>query len=446
MIDLKNFNQTIQQIAEEKGIPKEKVVETIEMALAAAYKRDYGKKGQIIRAKFDPESGKINITQIKIVVDESMLKSEEEIAAEEKAREEEFANKLAGRPREREESEAESRMGEKEDLSAEALAETDKRVRFNLEKHIMIEEAQKIKKDVKPGDELEFKLEFHEEYGRIAAQTAKQVIIQRIREAEREAVFEEYKGKEGELISGLVQRVEGRNVFVDIGRTIGVLPQEEQIPGERYKIGDRVKALVVLVEKNPKGPGIFLSRSHPRLLRKLFELEVPEIASGTVEIKAVARETGSRTKIAVFSKEQGVDPVGSLVGQKGIRVTTVIQELGGEKIDIIEWSEDPAKFVGSAISPAKALDVEILEARKEARILVSEDQLSLAIGKGGQNVRLAAKLTGWKIDIRSNKTNASAGEAAVSEETEEKKDPKKNESKEKPAKKSKKVKSKKEQE
>jgi len=309
--------------------------------------------------------------------------------------------------------------------------EEDKRVRINPEKHIMIEEAKKIKKDIKPGDELEFKLEFQEEYGRIAAQTAKQVIIQRIREAEREAVFEEYKGKEGELISGLVQRVEGRNVFVDIGRTIGVLPQEEQIQGERYRIGDRVKALLVLVEKNPKGPGIFLSRSHPRLLRKLFELEVPEIASGAVEIKAVAREAGSRTKIAVFSKEQGVDPVGSLVGQKGIRVTTVIQELGGEKIDIIEWSEDQAKFIGSAIAPAKVLDVEIFEPRREARVIVPEDQLSLAIGKGGQNVRLAAKLTGWKIDVRSNVVATAAKTADNEGKTEEKEGPKEGKKEEK---------------
>lgn len=432
MIDLKNFNQTIQQIAEEKGISKDKVLETIEMALAAAYKRDYGKKGQIIRAKFDSESGKVNVTQIKIVVDESMLKSEEEIVAEEKAREEAFAEKLAGKKRYDEEYEAPEATGSQEE---------DKRVRFNPEKHIMIEEAKKTKKDIKPGDELEFKLEFREEYGRIAAQTAKQVIIQRIREAEREAVFEEYKNKEGELISGLVQRIEGRNVFIDIGRTVGVLPQEEQIPGERYRIGDRVKALVVLVEKNPKGPGIFLSRSHPRLLRKLFELEVPEIASGAVEIKAVAREAGSRTKIAVFSKEQGVDPVGSLVGQKGIRVITVIQELGGEKIDIIEWSEDSAKFIGSAIAPAKVTDVVVSEERKEARVMVPEDQLSLAIGKGGQNVRLAAKLTGWKIDVRSNTPAAPVAAASQGEEIKEeaKETIKEEKTEEKPAKKSKKV-------
>ena len=423
MIDLKNFNQTIQQIAEEKGISKDKVLETIEMALAAAYKRDYGKKGQIIRAKFDPESGKVNVAQFKVAVDDSMLKSEEEIATEEKAREEAFAEKLAGKKRYEDDDEMPAPPG--------TQGEEDKRVRFNPEKHIMIEEAKKIKKDIKPGDELEFKLEFQEEYGRIAAQTAKQVIIQRIREAEREAVFEEYKGKEGELISGLVQRVEGRNVFVDIGRTIGVLPQEEQIQGERYRIGDRVKALLVLVEKNPKGPGIFLSRSHPRLLRKLFELEVPEIASGAVEIKAVAREAGSRTKIAVFSKEQGVDPVGSLVGQKGIRVTTVIQELGGEKIDIIEWSEDQAKFIGSAIAPAKVLDVEIFEPRREARVIVPEDQLSLAIGKGGQNVRLAAKLTGWKIDVRSNVVATAAKTADNEGKTEEKEGPKEGKKEEK---------------
>ncbi len=385
-MDLKAFAAAIQQIADEKGISRDAIMETIEMALAAAYKRDFGKRGQMIRAKMDPASGKVAMTQIKIAVDETMIKSEEEIAAEEAAREEAGAG---APPR---------TFEDRDDYGGEG-----KKVRFNPEKHIMIEDARVAKPDVKPGDELEFPVDYPEDaaYGRIAAQTAKQVILQRIREAEREAVFNDFKDKEGELVSGMVQRIEGRNVFVDIGRTQGVLPSEEQIPGEHYRVGERIKVLITIVEKNPRGPGVFLSRSHPRLLKKLFELEVPEIASGAVEIKSVAREAGGRSKVAVTSHEAGVDPVGSLVGQKGVRVTTVIQELGGEKIDVIEWSDDPKQMIAHAISPAKVLAVETNDARHEARVIVPEEQLSLAIGKRGQNVRLAAKLTGWKIDVRS---------------------------------------------
>ena len=395
-MDLKSFTSAIQQIAEEKGIPREKIFETIEMALAAAYKRDYGKRGQIIRAKLDPESGAVSMTQIKIVVDESMLKPESE---------EGDAEEIA-------DSHPRGRRFEPEDEEVS----TEKKVRFNPEKHIMLDEARKIKPDAEGGDELVFPVAQDEVagYGRIAAQTAKQVILQRIREAEREAVFNEYKDKEGELASGMVQRVEGRNVYVDIGRSAGMLPPEEQIPGEHYRIGERIKVLIALVEKNPRGPGVFLSRTHPRLLKKLFELEVPEIASGTVEIKAVAREPGSRSKVAAVSHEQGVDPVGSLVGQKGVRVSTVIQELGGEKIDIIAWSDDPKELIAHALSPAKVISVETNEHRHDARVTVPEDQLSLAIGKRGQNVRLAAKLTGWKIDVRPPRT-PEGGEAAQPE-------------------------------
>lgn len=368
------------------------------MALAAAYKRDYGKRGQIVRAVMDPVSGKVAMKQIKIAVDESMIKSEEEVQAEEEERARRLSEEAARKPS------AEIERGKEEPEEEENPEE--KRVRFNPERHIMLDEAQKINPDIKPGDELEFPLEFHDEYGRIAAQTAKQVIIQRIREAERETVFEEFKNKEGELVSGLIQRLEGRNVFIDIGRTVGLLPPEEQIPCERYAIGERIKVLIISVEKNPRGPGVFLSRSHPRLLKKLFEVEVPEIASGAVEIKALAREPGSRSKIAVMSHEEGVDPVGSLVGQKGIRVSTVINELGGEKIDVIEWSDTASEFIAHALSPAKVIDVDANETYKEARATVPDDQLSLAIGKGGQNVRLAAKLTGWKIDVRSDKKAA----------------------------------------
>jgi len=396
------------QLAEEKGISVERVIETIELAIAAAYKKDYGEKGQIVRAKFNPETGDATFTQIKIVVDESMIKSEEEVAAEE----EERARKMAEAAEHRRPEERRRRDDEDEEvLTAEGEI---KKVRFNPEKHLMLEEARAIQKDAKPGDELEFPLDTHKDFGRIASQTAKQVIIQRIREAEREAVFDEYKSKEGELISGIVQRIEGKNIYVDLGRGAGLLPPEEQIPREQYRLGERVKAIILAVESSPKGPGIFLSRAHPRLLRKLFEIEVPEIAAGTVEIKAIAREAGSRSKIAVESKEDNIDPVGSLVGQKGVRVSTVINQLNGEKIDIIQWSEDPAKFVAHSLSPARVLEVKIADRQKEARAIVPEDQLSLAIGKGGQNVRLAAKLTGWRIDVRSHKGE---GETASPEGT-----------------------------
>ncbi len=403
MMDLKSFGQAIQQIADEKGIPKEKIFETIEVALAAAYKRDYGKKGQIVRATMDPQTSKVTMKQIKIVVDESMIKSEEEVAAEEEERARRQAEIIAGNKGMNNERDRERDFDDE-------IEGPDKKVRFNPEKHLMLEEAQKIKADIKPGDELEFPLEAHDDFGRIAAQTAKQVIIQRIREIEREVVFDEYKGKEGEVLSGIIQRIEGRNIFVDLGKTVGILPPDEQIPREQYRVGERVKTLIFLVEKNPKGPGVFLSRSHPRLLKKLFEIEVPEIASGAVEIKAIAREAGSRSKVAVESHESGIDPVGSLVGQKGVRVSTVINELGGEKIDVVQWSEDPAKFIANSLSPAKVLEVETDQDRKEARVTVPEEQLSLAIGKGGQNVRLAAKLTGWKIDARSKGATTSVEE------------------------------------
>lgn len=407
-MDLKSFTQAIQQIADEKGISPDKIIETIEMALAAAYKRDYGKRGQIIRAKLDPASGKVDIWQVKIVVDESMIKSEEEVATEE-----------AERTARAETGKRFDENGSSRGKDGDETPEEGRKVRFNEEKHMMIDEAEKIKSDVKPGDELEFPLEYKEEFGRIAAQTAKQVIIQRIREAEREAVFDEYKNKEGELTSGLVQRIEGRNVFIDIGRTVGVLTPEEQIPYERYRMGERIKVLVTLVEKNPKGPGVFLSRAHPRLLKKLFEIEVPEILAGSVEIVTVAREPGSRSKVAVKSNDPNIDPVGSLVGQKGVRVSTVINELGGEKIDVIEWSEDPGEFISNSLSPAKVLNVDMETRRKDARVTVPDEQLSLAIGKGGQNVRLAAKLTGWKIDVRSNKAAAEKNEETLPEKISE---------------------------
>lgn len=421
-MDLKNFSQAIRELSEEKGIAMEKVIETIEMAIAAAYKKDYGKKGQIVRAKFNPETGKVTFIQIKIAVDESMIKTEEEIAEEEEERQKRIQEAMERGERVRRMDEDEDDFVHTRTHEGDAEGEEPKKVRFNPEKHLMMDEAKKMKKGVNLEDELEFPLEAHEDFGRIASQTAKQVIIQRIREAEREAVYEEYKEKEGELVSGIVQRIEGRNVYVDLGRGMGMLPYEEQIPREHYRIGERLKALVVLAEKNSRGSGIFLSRAHPRFLEKVFELEVPEIASGSVKIKSVAREAGMRSKVAVESVDDNIDPVGSMVGQKGVRVTTVINELGGEKIDIIEWAEKPETFIAHSLSPARVLGVEMMERTKIARALVPDDQLSLAIGKGGQNVRLAAKLTGWKIDVRSDKTEgviASPEDDAIAKPAEE---------------------------
>ncbi len=403
MFDIKNFMSAIAQIAEEKSISPEKVLETIEVAIAAAYKKDYGKKGQIIKAKLDPESGNVQFKQVKIVVDKKMIYSEEEL------------EKMKTLP-----SESFSRDSEKQALSE------DKKIRFNPEKHIMFEEAKKINSKIKVSEELETDLEEKKDYGRIAAQTAKQVILQKIREAEKESVFTEYKSKEGEIVSGIVQRIEGRNVFMDVGKTLGILPREEQVPGEFYRPGQRLKVFLLKVEETPRGPVILLSRAYPKLISKLFELEAPEVSSGQVQIKSIAREAGFRSKIAVISETEGIDPIGSMVGQKGTRVMAVINELGGEKIDIIEYSPDSEKYIANSLSPAKVLEVKIMP-KSKAIVIVPEDQLSLAIGKDGQNVRLAAKLTGWKIDV---KAEGYVGEEKKEEEPKEKKETKKPKKKE----------------
>jgi len=376
LFDLKVINSVLDQLEEERGIPREKVLEAIEAALATAYKKEYGKKGQIVRAKFDVSSGDTTFTQVKVVADDTRVIPEEEI------------EKMKAEERERDPN--------------------DERIYYNPEHHIMLEDAKKIKKDAVLDDEIVFPLEAKGDYGRIAAQTAKQVIIQKIREAEKTSVMTEYGARQGEVVSGTVQRVERGNLFIDMGRATGILPYEEQIPGERYRQGERVRAYLYRVEETPKGIFLKLSRSHPKLIYELFKQEAPEVASGAVEIKAIAREPGSRSKIAVASNDQHIDPVGSLVGQRGVRVSTVMSELGGEKIDIIEWSPEPAKFVEASLSPAEVLSVTIDEAENKAVVEVTEEEQSLAIGKGGQNVRLAAKLTGWKIDIRSTKGEALA--------------------------------------
>lgn len=411
-MDLKAFTSAVAQISEEKGIPEEVVMDTIETAIAAAYKKDYGKKGQIIRAKLDKETGALNLWQVKLVVDDSMIKTEEEVAAEEDARLLTSERSDGGQAR----ATVQSMPGTEEEDAL--LEEGEKKVRFNPEKHLMLEEAKKIKKDVKPGDELTFPLETRDDFGRIAAQTAKQVILQRIREAERDAIFVEFKKKEDQVVSGIVQRIEGNVVFFDIGKTIGMMLAKDQIPTEFYRPGQRMRVYISEVQMGAKGPQVYLSRAHPKMLSRLFELEVPEVAAGTVVIKSIAREAGGRSKVAVTALQEGIDPIGSMVGQRGTRVGAVISELNGEKIDIILWDKDPEKLVANALAPAKVFEVVMEKSRM--LVMVAEDQLSLAIGKEGQNVRLAAKLTGWKIDIKSRATGQSEASADAPKEGKEK--------------------------
>ncbi|MFT5280665.1 MAG: N utilization substance protein A [Flavobacteriaceae bacterium] len=384
MLDIKALNVALEAVEDERKIPKEKIVDAIEQSLAAAYKKDYGKKGQIVRAKLDFNTGTVVYEQVKKIV------SPEDVYV----------------------------IGEDED--SPLLEDGDLRVRYNEEAHIFLDDAKKIKTDVEAGGEIAFELEPEEDFGRIAAQTAKQVILQRIREAERESVLDEYEGREGEIINGTVQKIEKGNVFIDISRATAFLPREEQIPGENFRQGGRIKAYLYEVEEGGKGVSLKVSRTHSDFLRELFAIEAPEIQDGVVEIKAIAREPGSRSKIAVVSHDENVDPIGSCVGQKGIRVVTVMSELNGEKIDIIEWEEEVAQFIANALSPAQVLAIEIDENEHIAHVEVASDQLSLAIGKGGQNVRLAARLTGWRINVISPEAvalkEAEAEKEASSEE------------------------------
>jgi len=361
LFDLKSLNSAFEELQQERGITRESVLSALETAIAAAYRREYGKRGQIIRATINPETGDVEFRQAKIVVDESLVRKEDEEAAD----------------------------------------ENDHRSRFNPEQHIMLTDAQRMKKDAQLDEEISFPLETREDFGRIAAQAAKQVIMQKVREAERASIIEEYGEREGEIVTGHVQRFERGNLFIDLGRATAILPYDEQIPGERYRQGERVRALLLRVDEGVRGTFIRLSRSHPKFLTKLFEAEVPEMASGVVEVKAIVREPGARAKIAVFSNDEHVDPVGALVGQRGVRVAVVTSELGGEKIDVVEWSQNASDFVKEALKPAQIMSVELFEDENRAIVQVAEDQQSLAIGRGGQNVRLAARLTGWKIDIRS---------------------------------------------
>ncbi len=363
MFDLKVIQAVLAQLEEERGIPKAKVIEAIEFSLASAYKKEYGKKGQVIKAEFDMNTGNVEFSQVKTVVSQDQI------------------------------------IEDVEEFEGEVDPENPK-IFFNEEQHILIENAKLFKGNAQLGDELVFPLESKSDFGRIASQTAKQVIMQKIREAEKVSVVSEFGQHEGEIVTGTVQRMERGSVFVDMGRAVGFLGYDEQIPGERFRQGERIRAYLYKVEESPRGVFLKLSRSHPKFLEQLFMAEVPELAQGVVEVKAIAREAGARSKIAVYSVDEHVDPVGAMVGQRGVRVTTIMSELGGEKIDVVEWSADPVEFIEEALSPASVLDVDLDEDAKIAKVSVAEDQQSLAIGKGGQNARLAAKLTGWKIDVQ----------------------------------------------
>jgi N utilization substance protein A len=337
-----DFILAITQLAAERNLPKEVVFSAVEAALVSAFKKDDLGAQHNISVKINPASGDVKVFTIKTVVEKP----------------------------------------------------TD------LYKEISLVEAQKVKKDVKLGETIPIEsTQFHA--GRIAAQTAKQVVLQRLREAEREFIFGEYVDREGDIVSGIVQRVEPRQAIIDLGKAEGVLPSAEQMRTERYRVGQRLKLYLLEVNRTNKGPRLILSRSHPNLVRRLFELEVPEISNGIVEIKAVAREAGFRSKVAVAAQQEGIDPVGSCVGLRGVRIQNVVNELGGERIDVIQWHAHPKVFIANALSPAQVVSVDIDEAEKSAVVVVPDGQLSLAIGKEGQNARLAAKLTGWKIDIKS---------------------------------------------
>lgn len=396
---MSELTNTIKQICDEKGLSLEAVVGTIESALAAAYRKDFGEKNQNIKVEFDIETAKSKVFDVKEVVEdmpeEEVLGDEEETPKDDKTSDKAL--------KENSKLKTQSLKQEKDNKDDKIEGSEEEERKFNPRTEIQISDAKLKKKTAKVGDEIITKLEVPGEFGRMAAQTAKQVIIQRLREAERDMIFNEFKEKEGEVISGAVQRREGRVVLIDLGKTVGILPSEEQIYSEQYKPGERIKVYVKEVRVGSKGPEVILSRISDEILKKVFYLEIPEISNGLVELKSVAREAGARSKVAVAAVSDNIDPIGSCVGQRGARIQTIISELGGEKVDIIQYDEDSQKFIANALSPAKILNIDIKEKEKQAIVMVAADQLSLAIGKGGQNVRLAARLTGWKIDIVESK-------------------------------------------
>ncbi|MEK7648499.1 MAG: transcription termination factor NusA [Patescibacteria group bacterium] len=375
----------IKEICDKRGLPQEDVIEAVESMLASAYRKDFAEPLQNVKVEFDIKNGEWNIYDVKTVVEDP---TEEEL-----------------NPQPIEKDEAPQEPAEGEELKP----------RFNPKTDIGITSAREsLKSDAEIGDEIKTKLETSAEFGRMAAQTAKQVLIQKILESERSNLFQSFKDKEGTIIIGTVQRKEEHRVLVDMGKVTAILPNVEQNPRERYYQGDRIKVYVVSVEKTSKGPEIILSRTHPGMVRSVFESEIPEISNGAIEIKGISREAGQRSKVAVHSHQETIDPIGSCIGQRGSRIQTIISELGGEKVDVILYDEDPSLYISNALSPAKVSSITLNEAGNVARVLVKDDQLSLAIGKGGQNVRLASQLTGWNIEVRGE---TDRGEVIESEES-----------------------------
>lgn len=406
------ISKAIQFLCQDKGLDYEVVLDALQTALAAAYRKDFGNRQQNVMVKFDPETGDMEVWDEKIVVEdvpeEELLKAQEELTARrEKARE------------------------ENRDLTEEELADLPA---YNPKTDIMISEAKKVKKGAKLGDTIRIDLEVPGDFGRMAAQTAKQVIIQKIREAERKNVFEDFQGQAGHIVQGTIQRRDRSGaVIVDLGKITGILPQTEQVSRDQYRPGARMRFFVVSVDMGVRGPEIVLSRSSNAMVQEVFEQEIPEIGSGDVEIKAIARDAGSRSKVAVFTGDETIDPIGACIGQRGSRITTIIDELGGEKIDVIMWNTKTEEFIKNALSPAKVSRVELNQDTKEAKTYVAEDQFSLAIGRNGQNVRLAAALTGWKIDVVEETNGVSVSSEDNIDAVEEKLTPKQEVQEEVPA-------------
>ncbi len=456
-----SIQAAIQQICQEKNLSEEVVLHAIDSAMAAAYRKDFGNKLQNIVANFDVKTGDVKVFDVKTVVenlpevdeDGNIIQTEEELKEEaksEKSKNKKIKEEAGGSfaaafaaalkaKQDEENPDTENKEGEekvkakkeavvKKSFLAEETEEEDER-KFNPKTEIELKDALEVKPDAKIGDEIITPLEITGEFGRMAAQTAKQVIIQKLREEERNQIFEEYKNIEHSIITGTIQRRDGRNVLVDIGNTVAIMPPEEQVERERYHTGNRMKFYLKSVDAELRGSMLVVSRASIELVKGIFEDEIPEIATGVIEIKSISREPGSRTKVAIASNEENIDPIGSCVGQRGSRIQTIINELSGEKVDIILWDENPVKFITNSLSPAKISLVEVNEEDHIAKVTVVEDQLSLAIGRGGQNVRLASKLTSWKIDIISEtgKTpeeilkneNETTEEVAPEESTEE---------------------------
>ena len=423
MLDLKDIKGAIRQIVLDKGLPEEKIWQAIELAMAKAYKKEYLNRYAQVRATIDKDTGEVKFFRVFLVVDESMIipaKSLEEQADQEdqnnltstSAKAQTKINKnikpidtpvnISSNQEDSTNSPETGWEAENEqDLENADIDEATKKIRFNPERHIMIDDAKKNNKNIKVGEELIIALKFEESFSRIAAQSAKQTIIQQIRELEKETTLNEFENKEGEIISGVIQKIDRGTVIVHLGKAIGILPAKEAIPFERFELEERKKFLILGIREAKDSLVVLLSRVHPQFIIKLLTLEVPEIQEGIVEIKAISREPGYRSKIAVWSNQPEVDAVGSCIGPKGVRINNVLEEIPNEKIDIVEYSEEPAIFVANALSPVKIKETEIDPVRREVKVFVNPELLSAVIGKNGQNVRLASKLTGWNIRVYS---------------------------------------------